>query len=653
MTLRTKTIEYAFPLGTASVATAVARTWAALTVNIPETTTRTFRSVVLEFSMRDNQATAASVTAVNLSVQINAVAVSAATVTQTITNSGENQSYIFTKDVTAYFQTNFTGATNTVTPAITVTGAATINASCRLIITYEYDDAAATTRIKTVKIPVDGAITALTATFANLGGVASQIPNLSTFLPEASKVYRSIFFVWETHTGTTTAAASTLDISYDGGTTTVSDGSHANTLKSDVFYRRIDDLTATLSTVAGGTIQAKVTSITGMPCNCLCGHLVVTYEYDHSASTQIMNSVQLAVMDEVGMTGGPTTADKSRFQRDISVQEPGTITLAQSGVFVSYIASDAMVLDLRVGAQASRTFTTAAAARSGSVSSMRRIDGGAAGGAGMTLARGLYNSFVVDWFATGSTLGTIPSNMSGMLFLNYTSDKHASGDGVHAHTTQWCITPYSTGFTGTSSSRVQVTSATTPNIPETEYWLGGLGYYITLMTNGTTAANFGFAMLCEVQAAESEGAGWRGIYSCMYESDLEVGPSICIARARDDFQRWPQDPDTDRLNIETARSYRYDNSLIVSTSAGVIPQSMALVTYHAITYAIAGNITGSAGGTVNIDAHRSGDGIEIAATSRVGDGAYSMPWYDNLTTVYVEAYEDGTHIGRSDTAVAV
>lgn len=652
MALRTKTIEYAWPLDITSVATAVARTHAALTVNIPETTSRTFRSVVLEFSQRDNTATAASTTAVALGVQINAVAVSTATVTQTITNSGENQSFVFIKDVTAYFQTNFTGTTNTVTATITNTGNATINSSCRIIITYEYDDAAATTRIKTVKIPVDGAVTNLTTTYANLGGVASQIPALNTFLPEASKVYRSIFFVWETHTGTTAAAASTLDISYNGGTTTVSDGSHANTLNSDVFYRRIDNLTATLNTAVAGTIQAKVTSTTGMPCPCLCGHLVVTYEYDHSTSTSIMNSVQLAVMDEIGMTGGPTTADKSRFSREISVQEPGTIALAQSGVFVSYISSGAMVMDLRIGAQPSRTFTTAATARSGSVSSMRRIDSGAAGGVGMTLAHG-SNTIVVDWFTTGTTIGTIASNISGMLFLNYTSDKHADGDGSHFHTTQWCITPYSTGFTGTASSRVQVTSATTPIIPETDYWLGGLGYYITLMTNGGTASNFGYAMQCEVQATESEGAGWRGMYSCMYESDVEVGPSLCIARARDDFKRWPQDPDTNRLNVETARNYRYDNSLIVSTTAGVISQSMVLVSWHNITYAVAGSITGSGGGTVTIDAHRETDGLMLGTTSRVGDGAYSIPWYDNTVNVYAEAYEDGTHIGRSANGTAV
>lgn len=651
MAQRTKTIEYAWPLDTASVATAVARTWAAKTIYAPETSGRTIRSAILEFSMRDNAATAASVTAVNLSVQIDAVAVSTATVTQTITNSGENQAFIFTKDVTAYFATNFTGTSHSVIPAITITGIATINANVKLLLTYEYSDAA-TTRIKTVRIPIDGNTGNLTTTLANVGGVASQIPALDTFLPEASKVYRDIFFQWEGHTGTTAAAAATLNISYNGGTTTISDGSHANTLNSDCAFRRIDNLTATLTTSAAQSVQASTGSTTGMPCPCLCGYLVVTYEYNHSTSTQVMNSIMISVADEVALSGGPTTADKSRFSREISVQEPGTITLAQSGVLASYIGSAALVLDFRAGAQAARTFTHAASARSGSAYSTRRLDSGAAGGAGLTLARGA-NTLTLDWFTSGATLGTIASNFSAVLFLNYTSDIHTLGDGVHAHTTLWCVTPYATGFTGIASSRVQVTSATTPIIPETDYWLGGLGFHLILQTNGAAAANFGFAMLAEVQATEAEGAGWRSMYSAMYESDVEIGQSLCWARARDDFKRWPQDPDTGRMDIENARSYRYDNSLIVSSTAGAIMQSYAMVTYHAITYQIAGNITGSAGGTVTIDAHRSTDGGEIATTSRTGDGAFSMPWYDNTTPVYVEAYEDGTHIGRSANGVAV
>lgn len=643
MTLRTRTVEFAFPFSAGSVATATQRVFTAKTCEIAENTSRTIRSAIVEYTMVDNAATAASVTAVNLSIQVDAVGASAATVTQTITNSGENQAFIFQKDVTVYFATNFTGTSHSITAACTITGIATHNASAKLIITYEFDDASATTRTKTVRIPVDGAITALTTTYANLGGVASQIPNLSTFLPEASKVYKSIFFEWITHTGTTAAAASTLDISYDGGVTTVADTSFGHTLISDTFYKRIDDLTATLDTAASANLQAKVTSVTGKPCNCICGYLVVTYQYDHASSTQIMNHKMLALVDEPGWAGGTATTDKSRFQRTISVQEPGTITLAQSGVLMSFSDSGAVTLDLRIGAQASRTFTQAATVRCGSLTAMRRIDSGASGGAGMTLARG-DNTLTVDWFTTSATVGNQGSNFSGVLLLNYTSDKHASGDGVHDHTTIWNLREYSTG---NLTTRVQAAGLRTPIIPETEFWLSGLGYEVPIMTSGTAAAQFGLSVSGEVQASEAEAGGWRSMFSSFVATDAEIGPVLMWGRARDEFERWPGD-DPSRLGLETARDYRYDSSL----SAAVIWQMRMLVSYHSITYQINGTISGSAGGTVTIDAYRVSDGLKIGSTSRVGNGTYTMTWYDNVNNVYVVAYESSTLNGRSDAGVA-
>lgn len=655
MALRTKTIEYAFVASTASVATATLRTYTTLTVNIPETTSRTFRSVIVDFSCLDGGGgTAASTTAILTGVQINSVAVSNTTVTQTITNSGENQSFHILRDATAYFQTNFTGTSQTVTVSMTNTGNATANASAKLIITYEYDDTAVTTRIKTVKIPIDGNNGDLTATYANVGGLASQIPALDTFLPEASKVYRNIFFEMLVHTGTTAAVTSTLDVSYNGGTNTTADLTWGAGLNSDVSYRRIDNITASLTTSAAQSIQAKVTNITGRPTPCFSGVLVVTYEYNHSTSTRVLNSIQTPIMDESGLSGGSTTADKSRFSRKFNIQEPGTITLVQSGILASYIGSGAMSVDFRVGSQASRVYTHAATARSGAVTHMRRIDAGGVGGvAGMTLARGMTSEIVVDWFTSGTTLGTVPSNMSALLFLNYTSDIHPDGDAVHTHTTVWGITPYSTGFTGTAANKVQVTSTTTPIIPETNYWLTAAGFQLIMMPFGTAAGNIGASFSGEVQTGEGEGAGFRSFYNFIYESDAEVSPSVMWARARDDMKRWPNDPDTNRLNIETTRDYRYDNNLAVSATVGVIFQSYMMMTYHAIDYEISGSITNSGGGTVTITAHDDANNVVIGSTTRTGNGTYTIPWYDNVGNVYTEAVESSVLIGRSATGTAV
>lgn len=644
MALRTKTIEYAFALNTPSVATAVARTFTNITVNIPETTTRTFRSVQVIYSCIDNVGTAASMTAVNLSCTVGAAAASAATVTQTIANSGENQAFYFIKDVTAYFQTNFTGASQTVGAAMTVTGVATQNASAKLIITYEFEDSAQTTRIKTVKIPVDGNTTALTTAFVNVGGLAGQIPALDTFLPEDTKVYRSIFFEMMTHTGTTAAAASTLDLSYNGGTTTVADLSWGHTLITDTFYHRIDNLTGVLTTSAAQNLQAKCTSTTGEPTPCLSGVLVVTYEYDHSASTRTINSIQVPVMDEAAFSGGNTTADRSRFQRTITVQEPGTITLLQSGVLMSFNSSGATTVDLRVGGQASRTYAHAATVRGGSCIHMRRFDSGAVGGAGMTLARGT-NTLTIDWFTSAITAGTSASNVSGLCYLNYSSDIHTDGDMVHNHTTQWVTRAHATG---NLVPILQVTPLTTPIIQATNYWLTGAGFQIVHMTSGTANTSLSVGVLGEVQSTEAEGAGWRSMYTGMMESDSECSPNIMYARVRDDFKRWSNDPDTTRLNIETSRSFRFDSSV----ATGSFWQMSQFISYHAITYSISGTISNSGGGTVTLTAYRVSDGLEIGTTTRVGNGSYTIPWHDNVDPVIVEAYEDATHKGLSVSQVS-
>lgn len=643
MAIRTKTIEYAFPFSELSVATAVVRRFTNIAVNIPETTSRTFRSVIVEYTCYDNATVAASVTAVNLGATVGVAAESAATITQTITNSGENQSFYFTKNITAYFQTNFTGTSQTVGAAITITGLDTINASAKIIITYDYDDSSAITRIKTVKIPVDGSTTNLTATLADIGGLASQIPALDTFLPESTKVYRSIFFESFTNTGTTAAASGLLNIAYNG--TTVSDTAHAATLVSDIFYKRIDVIDALINKATTNSLQVSVSSVTGKPCPCICGVIVVTYEYNHSSSTRIINSVQQPIMEEAGLSGATTIADTSRFKGTIDIQEPGTITLVQSGIMASYVASGAVTVDFRIGAQPSRTFAHAATVRGGSLTHMRRVDSGAVGGVGLTLSRGI-NTFTCDWFASTLAAGTIPSNMSGLLFLNYISDKHTLGDGVHKHTTNWCITPYSTGFT-TGSGMIRAASATTPIIQETYYYIDSVGYSLILQPHGVTQTSIGVAFLGEVQSIEYEGAGWRAFYDGMIESDAEVGPVLMYARATDDVKAFPNDTNGDRLDIELARTYRYDNNLTATTTLGCIWQSQCFITYHTIPANVTISITGVTGSYVKYDAYRVSDGLKIGSGSGTADGTYVIPWYNNTENVVVTAYSDATHKGVS------
>lgn len=71
------------------------------------------------------------------------------------------------------------------------------------------------------------------------------------------------------------------------------------------------------------------------------------------------------------------------------------------------------------------------------------------------------------------------------------------------------------------------------------------------------------------------------------------------------------------------------------------------LTYHAITFTVSGTVSGSNSGTVNLGLHDATTGELLLTTSRSGDGSYSFTWYDDTADVYVAAYEDDTHVGRS------
>jgi hypothetical protein len=312
---------------------------------------------------------------------------------------------------------------------------------------------------------------------------------------------------------------------------------------------------------------------------------------------------------------------------------------------LTYIDAGVVTLTLAVGSQADRTYTQAASVRCGGLTITRRIDAGETGGvAGITLARG-KNTIDYTFFTTNATAGNIGSNLSGLLFLNYTSDKATDGDGAHNHTTQWLARPYSTGDL---VQKLSYTPTAVPIIPETTYWLTNSGFQFNILTSGTGAAALGLVYSGEIQAGESYAAGWQDFYTALYSTDAEIGPSQSFCRTRNVFKRWPDDPDIERLDIETSRSLRFD----CNVTASVSHQAIQFVTWHSITYAISGTISGSAGGTVQIRAFRTDNDEEVGTTSRTGNGAYSMTWYDNTISVYVVAYESTTLKGTSQQAVA-
>jgi hypothetical protein len=251
----------------------------------------------------------------------------------------------------------------------------------------------------------------------------------------------------------------------------------------------------------------------------------------------------------------------------------------------------------------------------------------------VTLARG-RNELSFDAYRTDTA--DFGWNLSGFWIINYTSGKSAQGSGAHNHTVEWGITQNGTA----ASATFQVISATAPTVPESSYFISGLGTRLAHLS-GTVPA--GFIVQVERLTAEG-GTAWEVVYQDQVSSDTELGTYFAYAQMRSLFLRWPGDPAADRMDIETARRWRVYNFAVAGWNSLTM-----LLTYHTITFTAADSISGFTG-TVDLGLHRE-SGEKVLATTRSGDGAFSFTWYDNTESLYVTA-DDGTNVGRSELTLA-
>jgi len=152
--------------------------------------------------------------------------------------------------------------------------------------------------------------------------------------------------------------------------------------------------------------------------------------------------------------------------------------------------------------------------------------------------------------------------------------------------------------------------------------------------------------MMERQAGEGVGAGYEDLETFYTTGTAEVGYALRTSCVCSKFKRHPNDLDSTRMDIETSRYYFVYERATIQLYMGF------WITYHAMTFTVSGTVSGSNGGTVTLNLCRASDGEKLATTSRTGNGAYSFTWYDSAQNLYVEAYEDGTHIGRSDNGTA-
>lgn len=631
MATRLKTTEWWFPAGTTLVDNTDTNL-TQITVSLPESS-KAFKKVMLEVIVHDRNTTLGSINRHQLSMSVAGSAYTAVNNTNAITNGGEQQTIVISADFTSLFTTSYTGTSHTVDARVLIDSAvasplspAFNNVSARLAITYEYDNTSAT-QIKTVRIPLNAPVGAMGTT--KPGTATATIPALDTELPEASKVYRQTVLVLQGNDNNTGTTDQSFTMQIDTNTAYTSDVyEHGSTVS--MFVRMNSIQTFDTSSSRSFYVYSSVAM----------GHhmqawLVVTYEFDASAANDIYVSLMLPVSMDSPM-GGTTSSDYQRATRTLWIQETG-IALKQQACYLFWDQNATIAgLNFRIGTGSFVTYTDAAAVLGGSNAAMIRND------SAFSLARG-KNTLNVDAYRTDVT--DLGYNVCGFFIINYTADKPSGGHGAENHTVMWCIADSGTAAVAASFN----IAATALAIPESDYFINAFGTEQKYVVSGTSPPA-GNAVQVERLSGEG-GLIWEPVYADLAGADGETGIYHSYSQARDIFYRFPGDVmgHETRLDPEVSRRWRW----AVGNGVPVRGQLAAIFTYHTITYTVSGSVTGSAGGTVYIDLIRDGAPLEILkTTTRTGNGSYSFTWYDNTIEVYTSAYEDSTHVGRSDSTVA-
>lgn len=634
MATRIKTIQFAIPTYKLTVEDAINTTIGSGTTYIPENSISTpivIKSFFIEIGWQDVCTAAGTIGEHRVSLTLGDADASTIIETDDITNTGENMGGVIGPfDFTTYANTNI-GTGTSIDYQIDVyfdftvgTNTGVNNVSAIINLTYEYDDTV-TTQIKTVWIPLESKNRALSTSEEEIG--TNQIPLLDNFLPENSVTIRDYFFVLEGNQNNTAANDITVSLKIDSETQH-DKGTEERALSSDVFTRYIWSRTfdyPSTNSIHTFKAWADIASY-----NNLVITLVVTYEFDASATDTVLNSifVPLELGSPLGLVDIP-----SKFERTLLLQEPGTLTLKQSAVRFNYNVGAAVAgLNIKSGAQSYRTYVDNGSAICGMLSLQQRIDSGsAAGTAYPSFTRG-RNSLTLEAYRTDTT--DDPSNLNGYFIINYHSDVYSEGLGAHSHTIFYKLFQWDALLSDRLITTFQY------YIPEENYWINSIGV-VSLIWD--SVASNAFTMDVEVKSNEGKGGGFIDLYADAIQGDAERRCSIVWMRGRDAFKRCPQDLDGERIDSTLNRTYRFFTP--ATTQQGL----EGMLTYHSITYPVSGSCINYSGDGADIDVYfySAYDNLPRFKLTTISGGTFSGVWYDNTEYIYAVARENNTHVGRS------
>ncbi len=653
MSFITKTIEYAWGAGSSPLAAAAALTSSYTSIFIPETSSRVFKSVFLKSFVHDAASTAASITALNINFRLGtgSTFTNPGTLGIPPANSGENQSFIFLRDLTKYFSQSFGSTTTEISGSIACnfTGVATALHCHKLYITYTYEDTNVNTLIKTVRIPLKSHNkSGLTAGMLAHGGNDS-IPLLDTFLPEQNKNYRQTWIEILGNEGTTAVGTQLyrLSASLDNEAPSIVAAPISTSLNSaccDMFiWTRSFDTSTThslklgLSNVASFTLAHPSTI------------LHVTYEYDRELTRQNgtqLNSV-IIPLQPLNFAGFTRFQSASQTSTPFWIQEPGPIDIRNTAALYNYYQTANIAPSFSINEVYSNgEFADANSLYCGSVFGMQRLDSASAGLTTMSLNRG-KNTFI--WRGAISTAGLRPSNFSTQMYINYLSGVPSGSPDLGNRTLFWLIESSSTAGTAPLFPAKNIV-----NLDSNYYFINAYGIYNDAVVLNTAAAATPllYFMLVQVYPGELSmiSSSWSSEAEAVGVSDGESGWYPNYSRS-DIFERWANDPSVPTNRIQIKDSVRqYAGASLINSNFN----SYITTTVHGITSSIAGTVSGYAGDGSGIPIRiydYSGD-LLMTGSTNIG-GTYNIPWYDDTMPVYAYAFQDGTHVGVSVTGSSV
>jgi hypothetical protein len=648
MATRIKTVEFPFAMRTTSLAAATRHDFAAITLDIPENTSRTFLSVYVEVTVHENLTTQTNMTSEMIGIKLGATAFNDSTLSDTFWDSAAMRMYKFTRDVTSYFNTNFgSGTSQTCQVGVSYGGISTQAHTAKVICTYQYDDTSQTTRVKTIKIPFDGSTGLQSATLTEIG--TNQVPILtgsSGILPEdtisVKQMWFEIYGVESAQAVTDFNLAVSLDAESEVSLGTLE---MAKTQSCNWFGLWVrNDMTTT----SAHAFKARTTTANRM--SNLSVVLCITYTYNHDNTTSVFNSLEMnmpMLADYLAL--GDTSTDLYRSQFKFFVEE-STITLKQSGVLVTWNggpSASTSTNQLRIGGQSFRAYTCTPNISADDPSKWvltQRIDSGGAQGAGVSIARG-ENTCTVDFYNSSGTANTF-GGVTCYLILNYTSDKHANGADVHNKTIKMLV-----GSTTAMTNRMVSFSAYAANIPETTYYINNFGYRLINIAGG----HIPIFLDIELLSGEDGADGWLSAWGTP-DLGSEAFTSEHFIDCTKYFDRNPSEVDTKRLAIEGSRKYRVGTTFNAAFYSDEVWVSLVnTFTYHNITSTIGGYVSGytGAGSGITVNAYREDTKEFVGTATTSSGGGFSITWYDNVLNYFCEARQDSTHFGRSDNKAAV